>query len=201
MDAIASQQMTPYGVWCSLMLTEPAPLLDCTSRKGSSSRRPKTASGRSTCQPSGSVPNLRIEANETFGPGRIFAWPNSRCSDDIPARRERRPDDVQTSNRSSKSFPFHSASGGEDSSSQRTKPLAPTMQGARAGWPAPSVAVPRPSLPSQPRLHPSEIEAMSASTHAAYLPAPTRPLLPDTNLASLACKAPTLCSQLKRMSR
>jgi hypothetical protein len=81
------------------------------------------------------------------------------------------------------------------------KPLAPTMEGARVSWPPPNVVVPRPSLASRSRLHPDEIEAMSASTSEAYSPDPSLPLLPEAGLTSLACKAPILCWQLKRMSR
>ena len=82
-----------------------------------------------------------------------------------------------------------------------SKPLAPKMQGAGVVWRSPNILVPRPFVASRSRLHPDEIEAMSASMHEAYSPAPTPPLLPEAGLTSLACKAPILCSELKRMSR
>jgi hypothetical protein len=83
----------------------------------------------------------------------------------------------------------------------RGQVLAPTMQRPGFPWRFPSVVVPNPSAASGTRLRPAEIEAMNASMREPCLPASTPPLLPDPALASLACKAPTLCSQLKRTGR
>ncbi len=82
-----------------------------------------------------------------------------------------------------------------------SKPLAPEMQGAGVVWRSPNILVPRPFVASRSRLHPDELEAMNVSNRDAYSPAPTPPLLPEAGLTSLACKAPILCSELKRMSR
>src|SRR2546428_4918599 len=49
--------------------TKLAPRLDPRYSKGEEFTPSKTASGGSTSQPSGSVPHLNCEANETFCPG------------------------------------------------------------------------------------------------------------------------------------
>jgi hypothetical protein len=79
--------------------------------------------------------------------------------------------------------------------------FAPTVQGAGVAWRSPNVVIPRPLVASRPRLHPDEIEAMNASMGEGCPSASTPPLMPDSSLASLACKAPALCSPLQQMRR
>jgi hypothetical protein len=61
---------------------------------------------------------------------------------------------------------------------------------------SPGGIIPRPFAG---RLRADEIEAMNAAP--VELPASTRPLFPDSTWASLASKAPAVCSQLQRWFR
>jgi hypothetical protein len=79
--------------------------------------------------------------------------------------------------------------------------LAPIVNGSGTSWRIPNVIVPKPSAALYARLSPAEIEAIHVSMHEVHLPASTPPLMPDSRSASLACKAPALCSQLQRMGR
>jgi hypothetical protein len=77
----------------------------------------------------------------------------------------------------------------------------PTVQGAGIPWRSPSVVIPRLTAALRTRMHPDEIEAMNASAREPNPPGPMAPLLPDSTWASLACKAPAVCSQLHRIDR
>jgi hypothetical protein len=79
--------------------------------------------------------------------------------------------------------------------------LAPTMQGAGIPRRFPSIVVPKLLAAVRTPLHPAEIEKMNASVRGPHRPASTPPLFPDPAWASLACKAPAVCSQLQRMGR
>jgi hypothetical protein len=150
----------------------------------------------------GSVPTLEAEANETFRPGRTFAWPSSRCSDDIPAWREGGRTMFKLAAAIRNHFFFIQYLEAKAPSSRRPRQvLAPTTQTAGVAWRSPNVVVPTPSMASHSGLHPSEIQAMNASMDEGDAPVSTPPLLPDSSLVALASKAPALCSQLRRKSR
>lgn len=77
--------------------------------------------------------------------------------------------------------------------------VAPIMQGVGFPWRTSSVVVSKPLAALRNPLRPAEIEGMNASVREPYRPASTPQLLPDSTWASLACKAPAVCSQLQRM--
>jgi len=87
-------------------------------------------------------------------------------------------------------------------SSRSPRPtLIPIVQGAGIPWRSPSIVVPKPWAALRTRLRPAEVEAMNASLREPYPPASNPPLLPDSTWSSLACKAPSVCSQLQRIGR
>jgi hypothetical protein len=79
--------------------------------------------------------------------------------------------------------------------------LAPIGQSPGASGRVSSVLVSKLPAASLTRLHPAEPEAMNASAAESYPHGLTPALLPDAGLASLAGKAPAVCSQLPRMAR
>jgi len=79
--------------------------------------------------------------------------------------------------------------------------LVPIVQRAGIASRSPNVAVPKLLTALRTPLHPAEIEAMNASLCEHHPPLSTPSLLPDFALASLACKAPNLCSPLEWMGR
>jgi hypothetical protein len=144
----------------------------------------------------GSVTNLKGEANQTFGPGRLGAWPSSHCSDDIPAGREGGRKMFKLTAAIRNHFAFFPYLEPKSAPSRRSRAtLAPG-----AAWHSSGVVVPKP-LASSSRLHRGDVEALNASAGVTYPPAPTPALVPDSSFTSLACKAPAVCSQLQRMSR
>ena len=96
-------------------------------------------------------------------------------------------------------FPYFDAKPSSSRSPRQT--LAPIVNGAGTSWRIPNVIVPKPSVALHARLSQAEIEAIHVSMHAVHPPASAPPLLPDHSLATLACKAPAVCSQLQRMGR
>jgi hypothetical protein len=96
-------------------------------------------------------------------------------------------------------FPYFEAKPSSSRSPRQT--LAPIVNGSGTSWRIPNVIVPKPSAALYARRSRAEIEAIDASMHEVHPPAPTPPLLPDFRLASLAGKAPAVCSQLQRMGR
>ena len=76
---------------------------------------------------------------------------------------------------------------------------APITQRPRIQRRYSGVAVSNPLAASRARLRPSEIEAMTLSHSGIHLPTSTPPMLPESASASLAGKAPTVCSLLLRM--
>jgi hypothetical protein len=87
------------------------------------------------------------------------------------------------------------------SSQSPRQTFVPIVQGAGNLSRSPSVVVPKLLAASRTPLHPAEIEAMNASLGEHHPPLSTPSLRPDFALASLACKAPNLCSPLERMGR
>jgi hypothetical protein len=59
--------------------------------------------------------------------------------------------------------------------------------------------IPRPFPISSKPLRSYEIEAMNAAAKEPYPPASTPPWFPDSTWVSLACKAPAVCDQLRRV--
>lgn len=76
-------------------------------------------------------------------------------------------------------------------------PIAP-----HTGFPSRSaVAVPKLSGALRTPMHPAELEAMNASLGEDQLSVSIPSMRPDPALASLACKAPNLCSLLEPTQR
>jgi hypothetical protein len=82
-----------------------------------------------------------------------------------------------------------------------TRNLAPVGQSPGAYWRLPNVVVPKLSAGLRTPLHPAELEAMNISAREPHPSDLTKALLPDSAFASLAGKAPAVCSQLQRMGR
>jgi hypothetical protein len=95
--------------------------------------------------------------------------------------------------------PYIEANAPPSKSSRRNR--APVGQSPGASWRLPNVVVPKLSAGLRTPLHPAELEAMNSSAREPHAPALTKAWLPDSALASLAGKAPAVCSKLQRMGR
>jgi hypothetical protein len=78
---------------------------------------------------------------------------------------------------------------------------APVGQSPGASWRFPNVVVPKLSAGLRTPLHPAELEAMNSSAREPHAPALTKAWRPDSAFASLAGKAPAVCSQLQKIGR